>query len=96
MTVEDQRVAHNGMGEAVGRCMGIFYVNDGMVGSRNVEWLQHLINVLVGLFWWYGRADNVAKSRRMTCRPGALRLGMSAEAKSLKCTGVVNLYYVRL
>ena len=35
MTVEDQKVVHNGMGEAVGRCMGVFYADDGMVESRN-------------------------------------------------------------
>ena len=34
MAVEDQRVAHTRMEEAVGRCLGIFYADDGMVGSR--------------------------------------------------------------
>ena len=41
MTVEYQRVAHGGTGEAVGRCMGFFYSNDGIVGSRDSNWLQH-------------------------------------------------------
>ena len=50
MTVEDQRVDHNGMGEAVGWCLGVFYADDGMVGSIDTEWLQHSINVQVGLF----------------------------------------------
>ena len=49
-TVEDQRVSHDRMGEAVGRCLGVFYADDGMVGSRDSEWLHHLMNVLVGLF----------------------------------------------
>ena len=50
MTVEDKRMAHDRMREAIGRCMGLFYAGDGMVGSRYPEWLQHSMNVLLGLF----------------------------------------------
>ena len=32
MTVEDQRVAHDRLGETSGRCLGVLYDNDGMVG----------------------------------------------------------------
>ena len=35
MTVEDQRVAHDGLRETVGRFLGVFYANDGMVHSCN-------------------------------------------------------------
>ena len=35
MTVEGQKVAHNGMVEAVVLCLGFFYANDSMVGSRD-------------------------------------------------------------
>ena len=34
MTVEDQRVDHEGMGESVRRCLGVFYADDGMFVSR--------------------------------------------------------------
>ena len=34
-TVEDQRVAHNGMGEVVGRYLGFFYADYRMLGSRD-------------------------------------------------------------
>ena len=54
MTVEDQKVAHEGLGEAVGRCLGVLYADHGVVGSRDPKWLQHSMTVLVGLFWWYG------------------------------------------
>ena len=50
MTVKYQRVAHNGLGEAVRGCMGVFYAYYGIVGSRDHELLQHSMNVLVGLF----------------------------------------------
>ena len=96
MTVEDQRVAHDGLGETVERCLGVFYSEDDMVGSRGADWMQHSMNVLVGLFRIYGLAANVANSRTMTCQPGALRSGMSDEAKALKCTGVGYSYWVRL
>ena len=36
----------------------------------------------------YGLAANVAKSRKMTCQPGALLVGMSEEAMALNFTGV--------
>ena len=65
MAVEDQRVAHTRMEEAVGRCLGIFYADDGMVVSRYPEWLQHLMHILVSPFRRYGLAANVAKSRLM-------------------------------
>ena len=67
MIVEDQKVAHDGIGETVGRCLGLLYANDGMVGSRDPDWLQHLMNALVGLFRRYGLVANVAKLRTMMC-----------------------------
>ena len=88
MTVEDERVAHDGMGETVGRRLGVFFSDNGMVGSRNLDCLQHAMNVLVGLFIRYGMADNVAKSRKMTCYCGALRAGILEEAMALKCMRV--------
>ena len=96
MTVEDQRVDHDWLGETVGRCLGVFYVNNDMVGSRDPDWLQNTMNVLVGLFRRYGLATNVDKSHTMTCQPSALRAGMPEEAMALKCTGVGELYWVRL
>ena len=92
MTVEDQRVAHDGLEETVGRCLGFLYADDGMVGSGDSDWLQHAMKVLIGLFRRYGLAANVAKSCTMTCQPGVLRAGMLEEAMPLKCTGVGNLY----
>ena len=46
MTVEDQMVEHDGMGEAVGSCLGVFYAEDSMFGSRDSDWLQHVMIVL--------------------------------------------------
>ena len=96
MTVEDQRVDRDRLGETFGRCFGFFYSRNGMVGSHDSDWIQHVMDVLVGLFRRYVLASNVAKSCKMTCQTGALRVGMSEEAMALKCTGVGDLYRVRL
>ena len=37
MIVEDQRVAHDWLGETDGACLGVFYANDGMVGSQDAD-----------------------------------------------------------
>ena len=96
MPVEDRKVAHDGLVEATVWCLGVLYADGGMVGSREIDWLQKSMNVLVRLFQPYGLADNVAKSFLMTCKPGTLRLGMSAEVKDLKCLGVVYSYHMRI
>ena len=96
MTVEDQRVAHYGLGEISGRCLGVFYDDGGMVVSQDPDWLQHLMNILVGLIQRYGLAANISKSHTMMSQPRALRSGMSEEAKALNCAGVGDLYRVRL
>ena len=88
MTVEERRVAHDGMGETVGRCLEVFYAENGMVGSRDLDWLQHVTNALVGLFRRYDLASNVAKSLTMTFQPGALQVGMLEESMELKQMGV--------
>ena len=55
-------MAHDGPGETVGRCLGVFYVDNGMVGSRDSDWIWHAMNILFGLFRIYVLAANVAKS----------------------------------
>ena len=96
MTVEDQRVAQDGLGETVRRCLGILYADYGMVVSRDSDWLQHTLNVLLGFFRRYGLASNIAKSCTMNYQTRALRAGMSEEAMALRCTGVGDSYQVRL
>ena len=67
-----------------------------MVDSRDSDWLQNAMNVLIRLFRRYSLAANVKKSRTMTFQPGELWAGMSEDAMALKCTGVGDLYRVRL
>ena len=96
MTTEDQRVVQEILVETVGRCVGVLYADNCMVRFCNSGWLQHAMDVLVGLFRRYGLADNIAKSRTMTCHTSAFRAGMSEESMALKRTGVGHLYQVGL
>ena len=93
MTVEDQAVAHKGLGINVGRCLGLFNANYGMIEASDSEWLHNKINFLIGLFWRYGLVENVAKLLTMTFQPRAIRPGMSKEAVGRRCTGVGELYH---
>ena len=96
MTVEDQRVDNDRLGETDGQCLRVFYADDGMMGSQDADCMQHSMNILVRLFQRYGLAANVAKSRTMMCQPSTLQSRMSDESMALKFTGVGNLYRVRL
>ena len=35
LTLEDDSATHDRLGMVVGRCKGVFYVDDGMIGSRD-------------------------------------------------------------
>ena len=85
--VEDQLLAQEGLGLAVGRGMGLFYKCDGVAGSWYQEWLQGALNVLICLFCRYRLVANIAKSKAMTCQLGTIRSRISEEAVGLRCTG---------
>ena len=82
--VEDQRVAHDGLVETIWRCLGAFYANNSMVGSRGLDCLQHAMNVMFILFRRYCLAANVTNLCTMRCQPKQLRTGVSEEAMTLK------------
>ena len=96
LTVEYQRVALNGVGYNINFCMGVFNVDDSMVGSRDFDWLQHLMNVLVRFFRRYGLAGNISNSCTMTFQTGVLRSGKSEEDMERKYTGVGASYCKKL
>ena len=51
----------------------IFYVDDAYLASRDPDFLQRVLNVLVDLFAWVGLETNVKKTQAMTCTPGRIR-----------------------
>ena len=80
MMVEEKIVTHERMGLVLGWCIGMLYVDDGLVGLRDPEWLQGALNMLIGIFRWYGLVANVVKYKAMTCQTGEILSGMSEDA----------------
>ena len=81
---------------AVGWYMGVCYEDDGMTGSRNQEWLQGTINVIIVLFRRVGLMENIEKSKTMTYQPGEIRMGMSDKDFSLRSKVEGGTYRERL
>ena len=77
LTVEYKSATHEGLGVVVGQCMGVFYADDGMIGSRNPEWIQGDINVLIGVFIRVGLMENIAKYKTMNYQTGVIHMGIS-------------------
>ena len=77
MTVEDQELEQDGFCLDVGICRVFFCADDGMIRSRELEWIQNALNVLIGLFRRYRIVANVAKSWTITFQLRALQSGMS-------------------
>ena len=49
MTVEYQLVSFKGLGLAVRRCFGLFYSDNVVVGSKDLDWLKGALNVASNL-----------------------------------------------
>ena len=47
----------------------LFYVDDGVVASLDLQWLQGVFSSLVGLFNRVGLQTNVGKTVDTVCRP---------------------------
>ena len=77
LMVEYGSVVHDGLGHAAGRILGMFYTDDGILVSQDLEWLQGTLNILIGLLWRIGLVANVTKSNTTTCPPGAIISGIS-------------------
>ena len=67
--------------------MGMIYIDYGMVGSRDPEWIQEWINVLIGLFRSVRLMANVEKYNTTTCQLRKIHTGVSDEAFSWKSKG---------
>ena len=87
LTVEYQLVAQEELGLEVRRCLGILYTDYGVVRSRDLDWLQGSLNVLISVFRRCGLVANVENYKSMAYQPGPLRSGMSEEVVGQECTG---------
>ena len=67
-TVEDLEVIQDRLVHVVGWSLGVFYVNEGLLGLWDPEWMQGALNVLIGMLHWIGLVVNIDKSKTMTCQ----------------------------
>jgi hypothetical protein len=74
-----EEAARDGLGDRVAEIMVAFYVDDGLIASRDPVWLQESFDVLIGLFERIGLFTNAAKTKAMVCIPGQIREGKTEE-----------------
>jgi hypothetical protein len=67
-----------------------FFVDDGLVGSRDPIWLQSATEVLVTLFEGIGLRTNHDKTKVMMCVPGNIRVAHTEAAYHAQQLGPVN------
>ena len=65
--------------------MGLLYAENSVVGFWDRECIQGDLNMIIGLFCWYGLVKNIVTSKSMTCHTGKLRSGISEEAVGRQC-----------
>ena len=92
MNVDYEAAIQDGLGHVVGRILGFFYSDDGILGSRYLEWLHGALNVLIRLFWRIGLADNVTNHKTIMCQPAVIRSGIPEEAFGRSSTGKAATY----
>ena len=64
----------------------IFYVNEAYLASRDAEFLQHALDLLMSLFARVGLETNVSKMQTMICIPGRIRTQLPADSyRRLQC-----------
>ena len=67
-----------------------FFVDNGLVGSRDAIWLQSAMEVLVTLFEGIGLQMNHDKTKVMTCVPGNIRVAHTEAAYHAQQLGPVD------
>jgi hypothetical protein len=80
--------ARQGIRDEVAKWLVAFYIDNGLVASRDPIWLQSSFDVLVGLFECIGLFTNAAKTKVMTCIPGRNREGYLDEEYTLHKSGL--------
>ncbi len=58
----------------------VFYLNDGYIASRDAEFLQEALNILVEMFKHVGLAENTKKTQAMVCTPSRIRVQLPTDS----------------
>jgi hypothetical protein len=76
-----------GIGKSVRDHVVVFFVNDGLVRARCLEWLQSSFTILINLFQRIGLKTNAAKTKAMMCLPGKIQVAKMEEEYAAQQTG---------
>ncbi len=87
-TINDE--AANGVFSEACREIVAFFVDDGLVGSRDPVWLQSPMDILITLFEGIGLRTNPAKTKVMMSVPGKIRVAHTEAAYHAQQLGPVN------
>jgi hypothetical protein len=71
--------ARDGLGEAAHNHVVAFFVDDGLVAARCLEWLQSSFQILIALFECIGLQTNAEKTKIMTCLSGKIQVAQTDE-----------------
>ena len=77
LTVEDESDFHGRLGTTVVSSLGVFFVNDGLIGLQEPECFQWDLYLIIRLFRRVALIANIAKYRTMTCKLWVIYTGMS-------------------
>jgi hypothetical protein len=80
-------VAEAGVGEEIRKLLACFYVDDGIIVSRDPAFLKECIDKLVALFDRVGLKTNTTKTEAMTFLPGNTRGCFSREMYKKRMDG---------
>jgi hypothetical protein len=72
--------ADGNLAECIEGLFAVFYVDDGYIASRNTEFLQEALGILVETFKQVGLATNTKKTQAMVCIPGRIRVQLPADS----------------
>jgi hypothetical protein len=66
----------------------IFYFDDGYIASKDAEFLQEALDILVETFKHVGLATNTKKMQAMVCTPGRIRVQLPMDSYQCLREGV--------
>ena len=66
--------------ELMATFFAIFYVDDAYLASRDAEFLQGTLDIIIRLFEWVGLQTNTKKTQTMICTPGHIRTQLPIES----------------
>ena len=81
------RVAVDGIRTHIRLLLAAFYADNGLVQSRDLEFLQFSFDILVGFFERVELLTKTKKTEAMTCIPGRIRTALSHKAYANRMEG---------